>query len=100
MCRELLRFIDKHDRMVKNVMNSSMFPVLMDSLIEAIMHDLLDVLRKLNTSNEMTVNQMEGIAAFCSGGMINTLRLSMKRGKRIDEEEFIATVSGFLNHEI
>ena len=90
----------KHDRLVKNVMNSSMFPVLMDSLTEQIMHDVLDVLRRLNTPNKMPLNQMEGIAAFYSGGIVNTLRLSMKRGTKIDEEEFIATVSGFLNQGV
>ena len=100
MCRELLRFMDKHEKLVKNVMNSSMLPVLMDSLMEQIMHDVLDVLRRLNTSNNMSLTQMEGIAAFYSGGIVNTLRLSMKRGKKINEEEFIETVSGFLNQKV
>lgn len=100
MCRELLRFMDKHEKLVKNVMNSSMLPVLMDSLMEQIMYDVLDVLRRLNTSSKMTPNQMEGIAAFYSGGMINTLRLSMKRGRGVNEEEFIETVSGFLKQKV
>ena len=100
MCRELLRFMDKHEKLVKNVMNSSMLPVLMDSLMEQIMHDVLDVLRRVNSSNKMTSTQMEGVAAFYSGGMINTLRLSLKRGKKIDEDEFLETVSGFLNQKI
>lgn len=100
MCRELLRFITKHEKLVQNVMNSSMLPVLMDALMEQIMHDVLSVLRRVNTSNKLTVNQMEGIAAFYSGGIVNTLRLSMKRGKKIEENEFIATVSGFLNQKV
>lgn len=100
MCRELLRFLDKHERMVKNVMNSTLFPVLMDSMTEQMMRDTLPVLRRIDSLSWMSNAQLEGIAAFYSGGMSNTLRLALKQGKKIDEEEFIATVSGFLKQKI
>ena len=100
MCRELLRFIDKHEKLVKNLLNSSMAPVLTDSLLEQIMHDVLDALRSMNTSGKMTSGQMEDIAAFYSGGIVNSLKLSLRREKRIKEEEFISSIEGFLNHEL
>lgn len=98
MCRELLHFIESHERMVQNIINSSMFPVLLDSLSENIMYDILDVLRRINTAKGLTVKQMEGIAAFYSGGLLNTLRLWLKRGMPIDEEQFLAVISDFLEH--
>lgn len=100
MCRELLRFIDKHEKLVKNVMNSTMLPVLMDSLMAQIMYDVLDVLRGMNVSKKMTTNQMESMAAFYSGGIVNNLRLAMSRCKKIEEDEFISSMAGFLRHEM
>ena len=100
MCRELLRFIDKHEKMVKNLLNSTMAPVLTDSLLEQIMRDVLDALKSMETSSRMTLGQMEDIAAFYSGGIVNSLKVSLARGKRIREDEFIASIAGFLNHEI
>lgn len=96
MCRELLRFIDKHKKLVLNVVNSSLFPVLMDSLTEQIMNDVLGVLRKMNSTGSMSTSQMAGIAAFYSGGLLNTLRLGLKRGNKINEEQFIETISVFV----
>lgn len=96
MCRGLIHFIDKHDKMVKNVMSSNMFPVLIDGLAEQIMSDMLQVLRNMRTEKGMTAAQMEDIAAFYSGGIVNTLRLTLRRGKEIDEEAFIDSISKFL----
>lgn len=95
MCRELLRFIAKHDQLVHNVQHSNMFPVLMDSLSEHIMFDALQVLRKMNTLNGLTNTQLEGIAAFYSGGLLNTLRLYVGRDIPIDENQFITVINEF-----
>ena len=93
MCRELLRFIDKHEKLVMNVANSNLFPVLLDSLSESIMYDVLGVLRRMNSTKQLSASQMEGMAAFYSGGMLNTLRLWLKRGLPIDEEQFLSVIS-------
>lgn len=100
MCRELLRFIDRHERLVKNVMSSSMAPVLMDSLTNQIMHDVLNALRSMNTPSKLSSGQMQDIAAFYSGGIINSLRVALARENKIQEEDFIASISGFLNHGV
>lgn len=100
MCRELIRFLERHEKMVKNVMNSNMFPLLLDGLVEQIMNDILQVLRKVNTSGKLTAAQMEDIAAFYSGGIVNTLRRSLRQGKKIDEEEYVASIEKFLIHNI
>ena len=95
MCRELLRFIEKHERLVMNIADSSLFPVLLDCLSEYIMHDVLGVLRRMDSTKQMSAAQMEGVAAFYSGGLLNTLRLWLKRKAPIDEEQFLQVISNF-----
>ncbi|MGM9538616.1 MAG: TetR/AcrR family transcriptional regulator [Candidatus Onthomonas sp.] len=97
MSRELLRFIGRNEKLVMNIANSNMFPVLLDSLSENIMYDVLRVLRRMNSTKKMGTSQMEGFAAFYSGGLLNTLRLWLKRGIPIDEEEFLMVVSNFMD---
>lgn len=98
MCRALIRFLDRHEKMVRNIMSSSMFPVLLDGLVEQIMNDVLKALRTSSAAKNLTAAQMENLAAFYSGGIVNTLRLSLRRGKKLDEEAFAASVARFLNH--
>lgn len=93
MYRGLLRFIEKHSKMVKNVMSSNMFPVMINGLAEQITDDMVQALKKMPASKDMTNTQREDIAAFCSGGIVNLLRLYLDRGNEIDEEAFIASVT-------
>lgn len=93
MTRELLHFIEKHRKLVMNIADSSMFPVLFDSLTMHIMNDILQVLQNMNTQKNMSKIQMEGIATFYSGGLLNTLRLWLLRKGPIIEEDFIQIIS-------
>lgn len=95
MSRELLHFIDTHEKLVRNVANSNMFSVLLDILSEHIMLDVLQVMRQLDYQKRMASMQMEGLAAFYSGGLLNTLRLMLKQGLPIEEEVFIGIISDF-----
>ena len=100
MSRELLRFIDRHEKLVRNVADSSLSSVLMDSLSEHIMMDVLQILQRMQSSAAMSRSRMEGLAAFYSGGLLNTLRLFLKRGLPIDEEPFMWIISDFLNQKV
>lgn len=97
MCRELLRFVTKHDTLVGNVLNSNMYTVLFDTLADQITQDVLQVLRRMPSASHMTASQMEGTAAFYSGGLLTTLRMFLKRGDPIEEDQFIEIVSSFMN---
>lgn len=99
MCRELLRFVTQHESMVRNVMISNVSPVLFDSLSEFIAYDVMHVLRRMPLLSEMNTAQLEGVAAFYSGGLLSTLRLLLKRGTPIDEEQFISILAAFLNEK-
>lgn len=96
MCRELLRFIRQHEKMVQNALRSSMFPTLLSILLEQIRSDTLHVLHRVNDDNQLTQTQMEGMAAFFAGGVLSTLFSFLKKGSEIDEEQFIGIISEFL----
>lgn len=100
MCRELLRFIEKHNKMVKNVVTSNMFPVFISCLAEQITDDILYDLKKRPTSQNMKPAQQEDIAAFYAGGIVNLLRLYLNRGDDIDEDAFVASVALLLSNNL
>ncbi|MGM9650410.1 MAG: TetR/AcrR family transcriptional regulator [Faecousia sp.] len=96
MCQELLRFIDRHEKLVNHVMDSNMFPILLDSLSENIMYDVLGVLRQMHATKQLSGEQLEGIAAFYSGGLLSMLRLWLRKNAPIDGEAFLAAISRLL----
>lgn len=100
MCRELLRFMTKHETMVRNVMNSNVASVLFDSLSEFITFDVIHIIRRRDATAQMSSIQLEGIAAFYSGGLLSTLRMLLKRGQPIDEEMFLSTVAAFWSKKV
>lgn len=100
MCRGLLRFIDKHNKMVKNIVSSNMFPVMINGLAEQITDDMVQALQKMPATKDMTNTQREDIAAFYSGGIVNLLRLYLNRGNEINEESFIASVAKLLSSNL
>lgn len=100
MCRELIRFLDSHEKMVKNVMSSNMFPMLLDGLAEQINGDIYELLRSIPTEPPLSNGQVEYMAAFFSGGIVNILRLSLRHGKKLDEEAFVASVETILHSNL
>lgn len=100
MCRGLLRFIDRHNGMVKNAMSSNMFPVFINCLAEQITEDMLLVLQRMPAASTLTAAQREDVAAFYSGGMVNLLRLYLRRGQEIDEEAFVSSIAVFLTGDL
>ena len=99
MCRELVRFVSKHETMVRNVLDSNVYPVLFDSMAEFVSDDILHILRRMNLNESLTPFQLEGMAVFYAGGMLSTLRQFLKRGEPIDEEQFIGIIGAFFRPE-
>lgn len=97
MLKELLIFIRSHERLVRNILDSSMFPMLFDNLSQFIAEDVLRVLKQMDATKNLSAARLEGMAAFHSGGILNTLRMFLKRGTSVDEEEFLQIVSPFLS---
>ena len=95
MCRESLRFVREHAQFIQNIKESSMFPVLLSILLEQISFDIAQVLRRAK-QDSMSQTQLEGTAAFCAGGLTNTLFHFLKQDEPIEEESFIELVSKLL----
>ena len=96
MARELLRFMAEHEGMVKNVMDSNMFPTLLAALLEQIRFDFTQVLRRSVPAGESSSPDLEGIAAFYAGGLLSTLFQMSENGGTPDEEQFIRILTRFL----
>ncbi len=95
MCRELLRFVKEHGRLVRNIETSNMFPVLMSILLDQISIDVTQVLRCARQGS-MAKYQIEGAASFFAGGLINTLFRYLKQDAPIDEDQFIEVITEHL----
>lgn len=93
MNRELLRFMEEHQKLVQNIASSTVFPVLCDILSDHIMYDILQMLHENKIFSKSDPVHREGIAAFLSGGLLNVLRLYIKTGTPIDEKLFLETIS-------
>lgn len=100
MCRELLRFVRKHERMIKNCLGSNMLPVLLHILLEQIRDDLFSVLQRTKDTHKMSDTQMEGMSSFYAGGVLSTLFRILECGITIDEDAFVEVISNLLFKEV
>lgn len=91
MCRELLRFMGEHEKLVQNVKNSSMFPVLLSIVLDQISFDVTQVLRRARQDTA----QIEDIAAFYAGGLTNALFRYAKEEKPLDEDAVLSVIGRF-----
>lgn len=95
MSCEMIRFMKQHDKLVQNVKNSSMFPILLSIMLEQISLDVAQVVRRAN-ADTMDKAKIEGIAAFYAGGLTNTLFQYLKRDEPVNEGLFIGVISEFI----
>lgn len=95
MSRELIRFVKEHELLVQNIKNSSMFPMLMSILLEQISSDMVQVLRRAKL-NDMSRQQLEGMASFIAGGITNTLFQMLKQNEELDEKHFLNIIFSVL----
>ena len=96
MCRELIRFVKKHERFVKKAMEASVAPTTLTILLELLHRDIQHALHNDSSSNGLTNSQLEGRAQFFTGGVLSLLFRYLQSNTPIDEDEFIDTVSSFL----
>ena len=89
MSQELLRFQHMHEKMVCNIENSSMFPLLLSILLEQITEDISMVLRRSCPALAQNTGKLKGVAAFYAGGLINTFLRCTQKDSSIDEAVFL-----------
>jgi len=95
MSREMVRFMKQHEKLVQNIKNSTVFPVLLSILLDQISFDVAQVLCRANNLG-MEKAKAEGIAAFYAGGLTNALFQYLKRDEPVNEEQFIGIISEFI----
>ena len=95
MNKELLAFLHQHERLVRNLVNSNLFPLLSEFLSQQLIADLIDLLRHCSTPDLRRVSPalLEHIASFYAGGLLMLLLRELKKGTPIDEEAFLEIVT-------
>lgn len=93
MSRELLRFMHMHDRMVRNVKNSSMFPLLLSILLDQISEDAVLVLGRSNPALAKNPEKLKGVAAFYAGGLLSTLFRFLQAEQPVDDAQFLEIIT-------
>lgn len=95
MSQELLRFWHMHEKMVCNIENSSMFPLLLSILLEQITGDVSMVLRRSCPALAQNADKLKGVAAFYAGGLISTFLRCTRKDSAIDESVFLEIAAQF-----
>lgn len=96
MSLELLQFMKEHNTLVQNIKNSSVFPLLLNILLDQMSADTQQVLCR-SIYGALEKKSIEGIAAFYAGGLSNVLFQSLKKDEPIDEDWFVSVFSEFLH---
>lgn len=100
MSRELLRFLHLHERMVRNIKNSSMFPLLLSILMEQLTEDVAMVLRWACPGLAKQSEKLKGVSAFYAGGLLSTFFRLMREDTSVDESLFMEIMEDFCHQMI
>ena len=92
MCRELLDFLHLHSRMVSNIRDSSMFPLLLDILLDQFTQDVIGLLQRVHPEAAREPGKLEGIAAFYVGGIVSCYSRLIRENSALDEAMFLKMV--------
>ncbi len=90
MCQQMLLFIKQHKKLVVNVKNSTVFPLLLSLLLEQTRYDAMDALKQTDLGKTLNKNQIEVICAFYAGGISNTLFQCLNQDGSVDEAKFFS----------
>ena len=93
MCAQLLDFLDENEKLVLNVKENSMLPVLMDDLMEQISTSVSNAMEQMEETRKMIPLQITSLANFYAGGLVNTLRQKLKQGNQISIDELMDVIS-------
>lgn len=94
MSSQLIHFFNENRLLIDNVLQSEMFPVLLNILSEEITRDFYHIARHLEPN--MSPMQLETFASFYSGGLLNMLLQYYKKHHTFNEEAFLYTLKKLL----
>lgn len=95
MNKELLAFLHQHERLVRNLVSSNLFPMLSEILSEKLSADITDLLHQCPSSDLHRVPPalLEHVADFYTGGLLMMLLRELKKGGQVDEQAFLETIT-------
>lgn len=96
MCEALLRFVRAHGPLVRNLINSSVVSLLVESLTEHIAKDALIYLYEIEGDSGKSSVELEGLAAFYAGGLVTVLRRFLNPDGTMDEEGCLQVINRVL----
>lgn len=92
---ELLRFGHMHEKLVRNIEQSSMFPILINLLLEQVTEDIQLVLRRSCPGLAEKPEKLAGIAAFYAGGLLSAFLSCTRKEPAFSEDMFLEIVSDY-----
>jgi len=94
MSSRLIHFLNENQKLINNVVQSEMFPILLNILAEEISQNFYRTAQHLKT--EMSHLQLETFTSFYSGGLLNMLLQYYKKHNTFNEEDFLLTIKKVL----
>ena len=95
MSVELLRFLHGHRNLVHSCMQSNTVPLLLIGLSDMMTEDALRLLRR-SSKNTMSPERMESLAAFYTGGCLNTLWYWLRQSRMPEDAELASSIAALI----
>ena len=90
--KRLVSFINEHSVAIDNILNSNMFPMVMEIIVERNYRDTCDRLRiSVERGMELSAS-IEVTASMCAGGVARSVYNWLKNGKKLSPDELAEQV--------
>lgn len=95
LTQTLLDFLTSHEKLVQNVKNSRVFPMLLSMVLEQFQSDVETLLRSADMDAQGPAHD-PAMAAFYTGGMANLFFYLLQTQPALDEERYLSIVKQFI----
>lgn len=95
MSLELLRFQHLHEKLVRNIEQSSLLPLLISILLDQVTEDIEMVLGRSCPGLSEKPEKLKGVAAFYAGGLLSAFLSCTRKEPAFDEEVFLEIASEY-----
>ena len=92
MLNEFISFLDSHENLVNNVINSKSASLLLEALHETLAIDFAHRIEMENPGRGEADKSLDLIASFCVGGVVRMLLQWWKNGRSADERQAMVEV--------
>lgn len=93
MSKKMFQFIESNDRLVRHILESNLFPLLLNLLSENIRNQVLCKLKGSAEFQHADAGTLEIMSAFYAGGLTNAFLLNLSGNLNVSQEKLIETIS-------